>query len=388
MAKKKEKEIMEMPDLGSVLADSLNTKFSKKLGYDVAYKLPDDFLDSGTVPYYISTGNFILDLAISNNRYGGMPAGRIIELTGLEQSGKTLLSAHILASVQAMGGMAIYIDTEHSFLPEYFGKVCGIDFNKNWLHIEQDDLETIFDIIETVIVDIRSRDKDIPVVIILDSVMGASTPEELSSGFGKEGYATSKPIILSKAMRKLTNVFGREVITFIATNQLRVNIGAMPGQDKYITSGGKAIDFHSSVKVRLQTIGTLKQTDKYGLEQKIGKNVKFSIKKNRLGPPEKTELFDLYFMSGIDEVGSILKVAKAYKIVKSAGAYYDYKSNSGEEIRFQKKDFTDIFTGENGLLDELKDKIADRYIMAYTNKTAPDVENDETVSYQKGIDDD
>ena len=34
----------------------------------------------------------MLDVAVSNRPYGGLPVGRITEVTGLEQSGKSLLS--------------------------------------------------------------------------------------------------------------------------------------------------------------------------------------------------------------------------------------------------------------------------------------------------------
>jgi RecA/RadA recombinase len=42
----------------------------------------------------------MLDLAISNRPNGGFPVGRIIEITGLEASGKSLLAAHALANTQ------------------------------------------------------------------------------------------------------------------------------------------------------------------------------------------------------------------------------------------------------------------------------------------------
>jgi len=386
MAKKKTKntieETIEMPDLGSIISDSLNKQF-KSLGYDVSYRLPSDYIENGTVPYYIPTGNYALDLAVSNKRYGGLPAGRIIEITGLEQSGKTLLSAHILAETQKMGGFAMYIDTEHSFVPEYFGQVCGIDFTKNWNHIEIEDLQTIFEIIESAIMKIRAIDADIPMTIVLDSIMGSSTADELSAGYGKDGYATSKSIILSKAMRKLTNVFGRQNITFIATNQLRYNVNAnMPGQDKYITSGGKAIDFHSSVKIRIKRIKTITITDQYGNKEKVGKTIEASIIKNRLGPPEKVVKFDIMYQSGIDEIQSIIDLGLRYKVLSQSGAYYDYKSSNGENIRFQKSKFNEVFTGSNGLLDELKDSIADRYIMVYSDKKIMDTYNDPNIKVE------
>ena len=42
---------------------------------------------------WISTGTAMLDVIISNRPYGGLPVGRITEITGLEQSGKSLLSS-------------------------------------------------------------------------------------------------------------------------------------------------------------------------------------------------------------------------------------------------------------------------------------------------------
>ena len=54
------------------------------------------FLSEGDDPSLISdwipTGSSLLDLAISNRPNGGIPVGRITELTGLEQSGKSLIS--------------------------------------------------------------------------------------------------------------------------------------------------------------------------------------------------------------------------------------------------------------------------------------------------------
>jgi recombination protein RecA len=61
----------------------------------------------------------MLDVAISNRPYGGLPVGRISEITGLEQSGKSLLSAHILAETQRKGGVAVLIDTETAVSREY-----------------------------------------------------------------------------------------------------------------------------------------------------------------------------------------------------------------------------------------------------------------------------
>lgn len=39
--------------------------------------------DLGDAPFWLSTGDDILDLYISNRKHGGIPGGRITELSGL-----------------------------------------------------------------------------------------------------------------------------------------------------------------------------------------------------------------------------------------------------------------------------------------------------------------
>ena len=106
-------------DLGLLLADTLNKKF-KDHSFKTAYFLEGDSDAPVHVNEFVSTGSSILDLAISNRKDGGFPVGRITEITGLEQSGKSLLAAHALANTQKKGGMAICIDTENAFPPDFF----------------------------------------------------------------------------------------------------------------------------------------------------------------------------------------------------------------------------------------------------------------------------
>jgi recombination protein RecA len=222
MAKEK-KEI----DLAEVLADSLNKQSKTQR---VAY-----FLDSDDVPTnvegWISTGAAMLDVAISNRPYGGVPVGRIVEVTGLEQSGKSLLSAHLLAETQKQGGVAVLIDTEMAVSREFLDAI-GVDVSK-LLYVSADSVEDIFEYIETIIEKVRQTSKDKIVTIVVDSVAAASTKKELEADYDKDGYATDKAIILSKAMRKITNMIGRQKISLIFTNQLRQKMNAPAFSDPW-----------------------------------------------------------------------------------------------------------------------------------------------------------
>ena len=362
---KKSQAILEVDlqdNLAGVLAENLNKKF-KASNHKVAYFLDGDSDSPSDVNEWISTGSTMLDLAIANRPNGGFPVGRITEITGLEASGKSLIAAHALANTQKKGGLAIYIDTENAISREFL-EAIGVNL-KEMLYVPLETVEDIFEAIETLAESVRKSSKDRLVTIVVDSVAGASTKQEMAAEFDKDGWATSKAIVLSKAMRKITNFVGRERICLIFTNQLRTRLGVSFG-DPYTTSGGKAIAVHSSVRLRLKSIGQIKLKDDSGREEVFGIKTRSQVIKNRMGPPLRSVDYDIYFDSGIDDYGSWLTMLKDFKLVTQAGAWYTYTdTNTGEEIKFQSKDFQSKILDIPGMKDQVYRAICDKYILNY-----------------------
>ena len=316
-------------ELAEVLAGELNKQFKS---HQVAYFL-DGVQDTPTdVTDWISTGSTLLDLAISNKPHGGLAAGRIAEINGLEGSGKSLIGAHALASTQKKDGLAVYIDTESAVSAEFL-QAIGIDTD-SMLYVHLETVEDIFDTIETIVTKIRESSKDKLVTILVDSLAAASTKVEMDADFDKDGWATSKAIVLSKAMRKITQLIARQRVCLIFTNQLRQKLGVMFG-DPWTTSGGKALPFHASTRIRLKNMGQIKDTKK----DTIGIKIRAQVIKNRLGPPLRSAEFPLFFDKGIDDFASWLNVMKDHKLVKQAGAWYTFVDQDGKEHKFQSKDF-------------------------------------------------
>jgi recombination protein RecA len=350
----KENYMSVKDDLAGVLADSLNKKFKD---YKVAYFLDGSQETPTDIKEFISTGSTMLDLAISNRPDGGIAVGRITELNGLESSGKSLVGAHLLAETQKRGGVAVYIDTETAVSEEFLG-VIGVDMNKMlYLHLET--AEDIFEAIEEIVTKVRESDKDRLVTILVDSLAAATTKVELNADFDKDGWATSKAIIISKALRKITQMIGRQRVALVFTNQLRVKLGAMFG-DPYTTSGGKALPFHASTRIRLKNKGQIKDSKK----NVIGMTILAQVVKNRLGPPLRKAEFPLYFESGVDDDGSWLQVMKDHNLVKVGGAWYTLKYGD-EVIKFQSKEWSKMLEK-----DEFRkycyDMICDKVILKYT----------------------
>ena len=341
-------------ELAGVLADTINKQFKDM---KVAYFLDGTDTTPTDIKDFISTGSTMLDLAISNKPNGGIAVGRITELNGLESSGKSLLGAHMLAETQKKGGVAVYIDTETAVSTEFLGSI-GVDV-ESMLYLHLETVEDIFSAIEEIVSKVRESDKDRLVTILVDSLAAASTKVELEAEFDKDGWATSKAIVLSKAMRKITQMIARQKVCLIFTNQLRQKLGVMFG-DPWTTSGGKALPFHASTRIRLKNMGQIKDTKK----DTIGIKIRAQVIKNRLGPPLRSAEFPLFFDKGIDDYGSWLTVMKDHKLVKQAGAWYTFVDQNGEEHKFQSKDFgaliSDVETQEY-----IYDSICEKIILKY-----------------------
>jgi recombination protein RecA len=403
MAKKIKVETVD--SLAEDLVSTLNSKFNHSLD-KAAYFLSDP-TTADDVKRWIPTGLDILDLAIGNRPNSGWPVGRIIEVTGMEASGKSLLAAYALKNTQAKGGLAVYIDTEAAVSSEYL-QAIGVDIDK-LLYLPFETLEDGFDAIEAIISKVRATDKDMLVTIVFDSIMGATTKNELNAEHGKDGYATEKAIVLSKAMRKITNLIARQNVCLIMTNQLRIRMGVTFG-DPYSTSGGKAVGFHSSVRIRLKSLGQIKMKVN-GVDTVVGIKTRAIVQKNRLGPPLKSVDYDIYFESGIDNYGSWLNTLKAYGLAKSATVWslpLTYKSDKERDengkniirefsgdivdpttgviketdgvLKFKSKDFGAWMDANPELRDWIYEMVCDRFIMSYkVNKDfgIDDIEVDE-----------
>jgi recombination protein RecA len=356
--KKKNQVTQETPqrdELVELLANELNK--ANKDGGKIAYFL-DEQENPAEISDWISTGSSILDLAISNRPHGGLPVGKMVEFNGLEGTGKSLVSAHVVADTQKKGGIAVVIDTENAAAPEFW-KSLGVDLSK-LLYVQCETVEDIFEKMEQMIGIVRKSNKDRILTIIVDSVAAASTKVELESDHGKDGFATGKSIIISKAMRKITNMIGKQKVLTVFTNQLRQNLNAMAFGDKYVVSGGKSLAYHCSVRVRLNNTGKLKKG-----EEVIGNECKAVVVKNRMGPPQRQASFDIYFDSGIADYGSWIKVLKENNLIKQGGAYYTYKKDDGTEWKFQSKDFVETMKTDKTLSEEVYLKICDSVIMKY-----------------------
>lgn len=272
----------------------------------------------------ISTGSIGLDMALG---IGGLPRGRIIEIYGPESSGKTTLALHAVASAQANGGIAAFIDAEHALDPVY-AAALGVDVD-SLLVSQPDSGDQGLEIAEQLA---RSGALDI---IVIDSVAALVPRAEIEGDMG-DSFVGLHARLMSQALRKLAGVISKSKCAAIFINQLREKVGVMYGSPE-VTTGGRALKFYSSVRIDVRRTEHLKDG-----ETLIGSRTRARVVKNKMAPPFREAVFDIMYGKGISKDGELVDLGVDYGLIKKGGAWFTI----GEE-RFQGRDNAKKYLIEN-----------------------------------------
>jgi recombination protein RecA len=269
----------------------------------------------------IPSGSLGLDLALG---IGGLPRGRIMEISGPESSGKTTLALHAIAEAQKRGGTCAFIDAEHALDPGYARKL-GVDVD-NLLISQPDAGEQALEICDTLV---RSGAVD---VVVIDSVAALVPRAELEGEMG-DSHMGLHARLMSQALRKLTGSVSRSHTTLIFLNQIRMKIGVMFGNPE-TTTGGNALKFYASVRLEIRRIGQIKERDEV-----VGNQTRVKVVKNKMAPPFRQVEFDIMYGEGISKVGELIDLGVKAGVVEKSGAWFSHDSQRIGQGRENAKQF-------------------------------------------------
>lgn len=159
-----------------------------------------------------STGSVFLDKATG---IGGVPIGRLVEIYGPWQSGKTTVSLHVAKEVMKLGRIALFLDYEHS-LDTHYATNIGLDVNGEfWLMAQPDSLEQGKDIA------LRMIDTGKLGLIVIDSLAAMVPQEVIDNPDTKQKMLEARGI--AAFTKEVLSPASKNGVTIIMTNHERVD---------------------------------------------------------------------------------------------------------------------------------------------------------------------
>ena len=111
---------------GRLSISEMRDLVNKKAGMNVAHDLQDS--NPTEVTDWIPTGSRWLDSIICSGKMAGIPVGKIVEIAGLEGTGKSYMAAQIASNAQKKGIDVIYFDSESAVDPEFLSSTgCNLE---------------------------------------------------------------------------------------------------------------------------------------------------------------------------------------------------------------------------------------------------------------------
>lgn len=292
---------------------------------------------------FIPTGIISLDKMLG----GGIIIGGVVEVLGLEASGKSTLAAMIAAQAQKKNMPVVYLDTEGATSMARL-KMLGVD-TETLIYVQPNCLEDVYDTIGQILLSkVKEKSWEGPALIVWDSL--AQTPAkseiEMSEGDAYTKEMAIRARINSMGLRKLTLPIQNAQVTLLIVNQVRENVGQMYGE-KYTSPGGHAPKFASIQRIRLNATSTVKIDEAAGI---TGKRISAkSIKNKAYTPLLEADLIFNHATGTFDEALTMYELLKSQKRL-TTGRINELNlnkeitdSNLEGIVRFNRKDWEQVF---------------------------------------------
>lgn len=303
--------------------DTLIAEVNKKYKTEIIRKA-SDLKSIEFIPYTSPQLNYLTR--------GGVPVGRMIELVGLPQSGKTTTALDIIANYQKKYSerYVVYLDAENT-LDKEWGITLGVDWSG--VILIQPESEYGEQLLDMVLEYIRS---DKIGLVVLDSVPFIQPKSVCEKALEDKSYGGNSALIKSFC-DKVVPLCKKHECTFVVINQIRENIGNM--YKSYKIPCGTALA-HACSQILWFTKGSLLD-DKYkevsgGYANPVGNLVMVKMEKNKVTRNDRRlATYTLNYSSGVDEIKDTLDLGLVLGVIVQSGAWFKITMRDGTEKKLQ-----------------------------------------------------
>lgn len=257
----------------------------------------------------LSTGSTMLNLALSDDPYGGIALGTIVHIVGDTHAGKSLLAETIMAEAAYDKDLdkhaLVYEEPESAMffdIEKMFGKKTAeriINHPKIEDRIKPRTVQQWHD-------DLMKW--ELPFVWVTDSFDALTSEDDLKvDSPTKGGWHTEKASVASTLFPKIVGRVEASNSLYVWISQTRDNIGVTFGPKKNFT-GGNAIKFYRAYEIWLAVDSFIYKTVK-GSKEEVGANILVKVKKCKYNGKKKIISFPVYpypYGYGIDDLTSMI----------------------------------------------------------------------------------
>ena len=326
--------------------DNLIAEVNKKYKTEIIRKA-SDLKSIEFIPYTSPQMNYLTR--------GGVPVGRMIELVGLPQSGKTTTALDIIANFQKKypDKYCVYLDAENTIDKEW-GETLGVDWSS--VILIQPESEYGEELLDMLLDYIRSGKVGL---VVLDSVPFIIPKAVQEKGLDEKSYGGNSAL-MKAFCDKAVPLCKKHECTFILINQLRENIGN-PYKPFKIPCGTAIA--HACSQILWFTKGSLLD-EKYkevssSYSNPIGNLVSVKMEKNKVTKNDRRlGTYTLNYSIGVDEIKDTLDMGLVLGIIVQAGAWFKITKKDGTEAKMQGfNGVQDFYFNDLDELEDLKEKV-------------------------------
>lgn len=280
----------------------------------------------------------LLDGSIHN----GLLRGTIIEFCGPSQSAKTYTAYHFAKEHQAKGLRVLFIDAERGYYePRAVQLGVNIEDSDLWELVKVSvSAETIGDyLVECV----NSGEYGL---IILDSIATLVPDADFEKSLEDNAKVGAHAQFMGRLLKKLASSKMEEnLTTVVLINQFRAGAGAMPNTMVDKSTGGKAVEYWTRIRLWFSRIngkaGMVLDSD----NNVIGGKSRCLIQKTKTGGQDKTAIFNVFFVpADNDVVGEFLFTACNHKDFEGLLTYTTPRGEKQKHFRYVDPDTGEVLT--------------------------------------------